>query len=205
MRIKVWLLATALLACAGPAAIAAGADVVALADWPETARLTAARLIEEFGPPDRRERLVWLERGLWKRITLWNTASPYGDPAAGGLKEAVACRVPLGDLGELTDFDKTVRVSQEGTMLSARSASEELNFLKLNLAHEIIEGKMGPSQARADYARTFRLAAAGKSSALLRGLLFSPTPARNSRWPVRIGLGQGSLSRDPLWRNEPGP
>jgi hypothetical protein len=174
-----------------------------IAKWPDYSRLAAAKLIEEYGPADLVEpgRLVWGRRGSWARITVWET-EPSGS-GSGGLEETVAFPVPLGKRPALADFSDTVRASPDGAMLLARSASEELNCLKLNLAREIIDGKADPAQARAVYDRTLRLAASGKRSPLLRGLLFSPTAPRRSFWPVRFGVGHDPALRDPLWSNEP--
>jgi hypothetical protein len=194
------------LICVAPVAI--GADLrrdiperpaaLALADWPQDVRLAAAKLIEEFGSPDRREpdRLVWHKRKPWEEITVWNTASPSGRPSANAIEESVACRVPLEMILPLTAFSRTIRASRDGALLAARSPSEELNYLKLNLSHEIIAGKMSPSQARTAYERTLRLAAAGKDSPLLRGLLFLP-PARRSPGPQALITGPSRASGAP--------
>ena len=187
-------------------AAAPSPEAAVLMGWPEASRLTATMLIEEYGLPDRSDsrRMVWHRRGRWERITLRRASDPPGGPVAPvEIEETVACVVPPDKFPALADFTTAVRVSQYGSMLSARSISEEHNYLKLNLSREIIDGKMGPSEARAVYAKTVGLAAAGKESPQSRALLFSPAPAPQSRWPIRFSLGHDRTLRYPLWQNEP--
>lgn len=149
-------------------------------NWSSVSRLNAAGLIERYGPPDRIEsyRLVWSGKGPWKTLAVWDVA-PYYDSQAGpdDLEGTVAYTVPASRRGALADFGKGLSVSRDGRELSARSSSEELNFLALNLADEIARGLKSPAAARDAYEAALRLRAAGKSSPYLGGLLFQPGPS----------------------------
>jgi len=174
------------------------------AQWPEPSRLAAAQLSERYGPADQIEadRLRWVGRAPWKRITLWMVPL---DSSAGGLDETVALRVAPEQVRELRRFSPQLRVSELGTELSARSDSEEVNRLLLNLAYRIVQGRLDPAAARKSFAKELRLRAAGKESPLMGDLLFRPAPAAGSAWPVRLDLGPEVLPRRPLWRSRPVP
>jgi len=66
----------------------------------------------------------------------------------------------------------------DGPDLAARSNSEELNRLCLNLADDIARGRRTPAEARRFYRRTLSLALSGKSSPYMERLVFPvPEPA----------------------------
>jgi hypothetical protein len=146
-----------------------------IAGWSPASRVTAAGLIEGYGPPDAVAlgALGWKNRGGWKRIVLWDANESAG---AGNLEQTVAYRVPEGRRDALEAFSGRVRVSRDGTELSARSDSEGLNCLALNLADEVGRGVRGPEEARRFYESTVALAAAGKSSRYMQGILFLMRP-----------------------------
>jgi hypothetical protein len=155
--------------------------------WYIHSQLAALKLIEAYGPPDRVEpnRLTWHRRGPWQRIVAWN-AKDYAYPQSEGLdsvEQTVPYAVPADKRAALEAFSGRLRISRDGSELSARGADEALNLLALNLAHEITRGVRGPEEARRFYERTRELAAAGKSSPYMAELFFLkrtdfPTPER---------------------------
>ena len=114
-----------------------------IGEWAEPARLLAAKLIEEYGPPDRVEpsRLVWNDKHLWKKISVWD-GIPGSGPEEGAylLEQTVSYPVPAQKRPDLAAFSDDIRVSGDGAELSARSVSEDRNFLAVNLADEIVQG-----------------------------------------------------------------
>jgi hypothetical protein len=194
-----------LIGCATPGAMAPSSRLsaaqAAIGSWPESSRLSAAVLIDEYGPPDRVEayRLVWNNAGLCRRLPAWPAWSSAGDE---DIECTVAYPVPVEQREALAEFSSRLQVSVDGTELSARSDSEDVNRLTLNLAALIIAG-LDPSEARRSYDNALRLRAAGKTSALTANVLFGPTPEPKSPWPFRLDLSPGTLTRNPLWSNEP--
>lgn len=137
--------------------------------------VTHERMVEKYGPPDRmdEDRLVWENRGPWRRIVVWDELGFFDDSAAGrNIESTVVHPVPADKRGELSSFSKSLRVSEDGGELSARSTSEEHNVLMLNLAEEIVKGRMSAAVARARYLRALQLDAAGKSQPSMRRLQF---------------------------------
>lgn len=141
-------------------------------DW---SNITNNMMVEKYGPPDRVEtlRLVWEDRGPWKRIVVWDELGFLDNNHAGrNIESAIVYPVPADKKEELLAFSSGLHVSADGVELSARSTSEDRNILMLNLADGIVKGRLSVEEARADYLRTLQLAAAGKSQASMRRLGF---------------------------------
>lgn len=141
-------------------------------DW---SNMTNNMMVDKYGPPDRVEtlRLVWEHRGPWKKIVVWDELGFLdNNRAARNIEGTIAYPVPADKVDALVSFSRALHVSADGGELSARSTSEERNFLMLNLADEIVKGRLSPEEARVSYLRTLKLAEAGKSSPSMLRLLF---------------------------------
>lgn len=154
---------------------ALAADIVR--GWRKDSRLTAARLMEEYGPPDALSKngLGWKDKGPWKRIVIWNPAA-FERAADQYLEQTVAYAAPEDRRQALEEFNDKARVIEEGAALTACSNAEALNFLAINLAEEIGQGVREPEPARLFYERSVALAASGKNSPYMQGLLFQQKP-----------------------------
>jgi len=151
--------------------------------WTNFAALTARRLMEEYGPPDEvhADRLVWTNNGPWRRTVVTNEQgvgllAPGADQdiveqAAGyrpNPKQADAAAV------ETSNFDRRVVFDPRRGELSSRATREEYNFLRLNLADDVVHGRMQPNEARDSYASIVTFESSGKTSPYLLGLRFRP-------------------------------
>ena len=171
----------------------------AVADWPETSRITALALIEKYGTPRHAsaDSLTWVGPGNWKRTVL------HRDDSAGGLLEqTVAYRVPEKKVADLQGLEGGVSVDRKREELTVRTDGERTNFLAANLAHEVASGFKTPDQARDFYGRQLRLANAGKSSSYLDSLRFgqkprlptSPFSPYRPDWPTPQSLPDGKYT-----------
>jgi hypothetical protein len=150
-----------------------------LAGWPEYSRMAAEVVRGEYGPPDgvSPDRLVWGRVGVWKRVVVYRSVGGTAlDP--GVLEETVDYAAPSAKWPDLAGFDHGVVYDPLGRELSARSASEESNFLALNLADEIVRDQRTPEDAMRFFDQTVALGYSGKSSPYLQGLLFRPASPR---------------------------
>lgn len=141
-------------------------------DWPDTPRLAARLMIEKYGPPQRIQpgRLDWEARWPWKRISV-DAARPSRP-----LEQVLDYDVPNSRRAALSRFRSGLIVYSEEGELAARSDREELNYLTLNLAHEIAQGARGPAEARLFHDRIRQLSLTGKESPYTQGLLFRIHP-----------------------------
>jgi hypothetical protein len=161
----------------------------AVKDWHPYASASAMKLMDEYGAPDQIEsdRLIWRNTGPWDKITVWDTENFYSAAAGSDdMEQTLGYDVPQDKRADLAAFSDKLAVSDDGRQLSVRGSSEELDFLTLNLANEIVRGVRSPEDARAFYDRIAKLAQAGKSSPYTQRLLFS-----NSR----VMLPRGSEER----------
>ncbi len=175
-----------------------------IADWPEYSKLAAKAMLEKYGPPDeiRPVLLAWSRNGQWLRTLVYKAAlEPVS--ARDILEQSVRYDVPQMKWPALSGLGHGVTYDQVGRKLIVRSASEETNFLVMNLAVEIVQGKRSPAAAWNLCEKILRLQAAGKESPLSQRLLFMPPPATPSRWPFRLRLDSDPMLRNPLWSNEP--
>jgi hypothetical protein len=166
-------LLTALLAGAAPAR----SPEAVIRSWPKPAQTAAKALIEKYGAPQRvgdRE-LVWVDNGPWLRTVAHRDARAGADY----LEQAIAYEAPAEAIAYLRSFSPRVAYDPASKELSARSQSEALNFLALNLADEIARGNRSVESARGFYEKTTALRSAGKSSPYTGGFLFESHPLLN--------------------------
>jgi hypothetical protein len=173
-------LAALLAGCVAPAATPQARlqrTQAIIASWSDSSRLLAARLIQEYGPPDEIGRgwLSWNDKGPWKRTTVWQQSEEYPtDQDGDNLEQVLAYPIAQEQRLALLAFSDKVRASDDGQELAVHADREELDFLALNLAHEILQGRRDPLDAFHFEQRTLRLSAAGKSSPYMQRLLFTP-------------------------------
>lgn len=149
------------------------------AGWSEKPRLAARLLIARYGPPDvvGSSRLVWHGNGPWKRTTVRDLPRPYADHAGeelGVVEQTVAYNMFTEQAPVLAEFSPLLTADAAAMELTCRADREEINFLRLNLANDILLRVITPPDARAAYARILELEGAGKTSPYLLELRFGP-------------------------------
>jgi hypothetical protein len=158
------------------------------ATWPEKTRRLAAQLITKYGPPaEATERQIsWYGNGPWKRTTLYkeevqhNFASPHKNV----LEQTVNYRVPLDKLAPLAQFNGSIVVDRTRGEISSTSDAEDINFLALNVADDLIRGERDAEQARTYYAQIVRARMIKEPEPDLQSLKFKP--AANTADPDEI-------------------
>jgi hypothetical protein len=147
----------------------------AIMNWYTFSQVSALKLIDEYGPPDRIEssQLVWINKGPWEMTAVWN-AEPTDGSNLGpeNLEQTIAYRTTTDQRVALSAFNDKIKANAAGTELSARYSSEELNFLALNLADQVVKGMRDPADAQRFFDLTLKLGAAGRTSLYMQGLLF---------------------------------
>ncbi|MBI3564891.1 MAG: hypothetical protein HY079_06835 [Elusimicrobia bacterium] len=126
--------------------------------WHETSALAARRLVQKYGVPDE----VHYGRGYGRGEDM------------GVIEQTVDYPLDAAQAAAVGRFDPRVRYDAANAALSARSDREEVNVLRLNLADEIAGRGLDPAAAREEFARTLALEQAGKTSAAMLGLRFTP-------------------------------
>jgi hypothetical protein len=138
--------------------------------------MAAQNMIERYGLPDevRPNAVTWFDAGPWKRIEVRNVRPPLVDTEdLGIIEETIAYPLAPSQAASVLLVDSSLAYNAREQQLSASADREELNYLRLNLADEVANGRATPEQARATFARVVDLEQSGKSSPYMRGLLFT--------------------------------
>ncbi len=148
-----------------------------IADWPATPQKVARETIAKYGPPHEAtsSMLVWHANGPWKRTILSRDEVPHEFPMkhTDVLEQSIDYRVPPDRFDELAAYDGSVIVERTKGEMSARCDKEEMNFLALNLAHDVATGKKTVAGAREFYAKTAMAFKQGKKDPYTQGLQFA--------------------------------
>lgn len=150
------------------------------AGWSETPRLAARLLIGRYGPPDLvgSSRMIWHGNGPWKRTIVRDLPRPYAgaaDEELGVIEQAVAYNVTPEQAAGVSPFSPRLTFDSARMEMSSRSDREELNFLRLNLANDVLLGVITVPEASDLFSKTLALEAAGKDAPpYMRGLAFGP-------------------------------
>lgn len=120
--------------------------------WNATAREAAKRMFDKYGAPQEvtANRLVWHDNRPWKSTTVINQDVPHNFPVEHNdvLIQVLAIDVPVDRFTELAQFDGSVTANRTSGELIASCDREENNFVALNLANDLINGKLSVQQAR---------------------------------------------------------
>ena len=137
------------------------------ADWPEAARAAAANMLRKYGPPQEAtdRLLIWRDNGPWKRTVVHRNGADhaFATPHKDVLEQVVEYKVPLNFFNALAVYNGSVLADRTRGELTAHCDKETTNFLALNLAHDIIRGRLTAEQAREAHTSALQELMAGKS------------------------------------------
>lgn len=149
----------------------------AISGWPPKPQEVGREMIQKYGQPDEvtASMLIWNGNGPWKRTILYREEVPHAFPMKHTdlLEQFVDYRVPPDKFDELARYDGSVIVERTKGEISARCDKEDMNFLALNLANDIVTGKRSVENARSFYAKTAMTFKAGKKDPYTQKLQFS--------------------------------
>jgi hypothetical protein len=150
---------------------------------PSQPREAAIKTVQRYGAPDAvmPSRLIWTAKRPWKRVVVNRDTVPHRFPKPHNdlLEEWVAYRVPPERLDDVARFDGSVIAERTKGELGARCDTEEMNYLALNLAHDVITRALDVDAARRTYTEKAAAFMMGTSDPYADGLHF-PIPAGDS-------------------------
>lgn len=149
-----------------------------ITSWPESSRTAATQMVQKYGQPDgiTANRLIWHNKAPWREIVVDREEVPHSfpKPHVDVLLQSVNFRVPPDKFDDLAEYDGSVIAERTKGTLSARCDKEPMNFLALNLAHDVATGKRSVSEARTFYTETAMAAMKGDMRPYTQRLQFSP-------------------------------
>lgn len=153
-----------------------GSAANTIADWPDTPREVANKMIQKYGEPDgvTPSRLVWTNQQPWKEIVVYREEVPHHFPIkhTDVLEQVIDYQVPPDKFDELAEYDGSVIAERTKGTLAARCDKEPMNFLALNLAHDIATDQKTVDEARQFYAQTAKAFMGGKKHPYTQKLQF---------------------------------
>lgn len=208
--VSAWFVA-AMVAAGVTAGVVFGDDVrgkkaapasVDLSAWPKGSADAARTMIRQYGAPDEvtPTMLVWNDNGPWKRtiVSREEVAHDFPVPHTDMVEQFIDYRVPPDKFDELAAYDGSVIVERTKGELSARCGKEAMNFLALNLAVDIIDGKKDVAEARRFYAET-----AQRTMTAMKNK--QPLPAYTSGLLFEVPDGGTADPDQPFKAKEPAP
>ena len=149
-----------------------------LAGWPEATRRLGAQLMTKYGAPAEvtARQATWINSGQWVRTTLYKegAAHNFASPHRNVLEQAVLYKVPVDKLVPLAQFNRSLVVDLARGELVSSADSEELNFLTVNVADDVIKGQRTAEEARIYFAQLVRAKMIKEPERELQRLKFTP-------------------------------
>ena len=173
--------------------------------WPKPSRKAAKDMEQKYGAPAgvTPSQLIWENKGPWKEIVLSKEEVPHDfpKPHTDVLLQSIDYKVPPDKFDELAEYDGSIIVERTKGTMAARCDKEEMNFLALNLAHEIITGNKTVQQARDAYAETMKQVMAGQKPDYTKQLAFQPQQQAGDKdvavLPQQPGEARPAAERQP--------
>ncbi|MBA4136786.1 MAG: hypothetical protein C0518_05665 [Opitutus sp.] len=162
-------------------------------NWNADARQAAQQMYQKYGAPAEvsNERIVWRNVGNVRSIEVRNQEVqhhfPY--PHQDVVRHTIALNVPPEKIAELAQFSGSLIVDRTAGELSARCNTEESNLIALNLANDIVTGRLSADQARSRFTELAQATQQGQRPSYATGLQFSATSA-NTAFPDGPGAAQ---------------
>jgi len=145
--------------------------------WPKPQRDKVNEFIQKFGLPQEvgMGQVTWFNNGPWKRTTIHRHTVEHDSPTAHNdfVASTIDYKVPTHYFGMLADFDGSLYPDRTAGEVTAKCDLEEMNFMALNIMHDMVTGKKNVQQAldvAVEIEKAFRLH--GEKPLYTQGLQF---------------------------------
>jgi hypothetical protein len=157
-------------------------------NWKDTPKDAANKMIDKYGIPEEvtDHRLVWHNKGDFARTMVTNEEIDHDFPMPHKdcLLQSVNYEIPVEKFSDIAEYDGSVITERTKGTMAARCDKEPMNYLALNLAHDVAQGKRSVEDARSFYAETAVAFMKGEKPEYTQKLVFSTnTQAGDSDQP----------------------
>lgn len=147
-----------------------------LDDWPKDHREAVERMTEKYGSPDEAtaSMVIWHNNGPWKKTIIYKEEWDHNFPKSHKdyIEQFINYSPKEEKFDEVAMYDGSVILEKTAGLMSARCDKEPMNFLAINVAHEIMTGKRTVEEAREFFAKTAFETMAGKESEYTQKFVF---------------------------------
>lgn len=127
-----------------------------IGSWKPTPQDVAKKMIAKYGQPQEvtANRLIWHNNGPWKYSELVNEEIAHDFPVSHKdvLRQGINYKIVSDKADELLAYDGSVILERTKGEISARCDKEDANFLAINLADDIANGRRSVEDVRKFYA-----------------------------------------------------
>lgn len=150
--------------------------------WPAAPKQHAKYIIDRYGPPNEATptMLIWHYNGQWKRtiISTDEREHKFPTPHTDYISQFIEYRVPVELFSDIARFDGSVVPNRTTGEVFASCDMEAMNFLSLNLLHDIVNGGTTVEEARRRYADEAAAFAMNRPAPYTEKLQFEPPQRR---------------------------
>ncbi|HET6245181.1 MAG: hypothetical protein H0V01_06405 [Bacteroidetes bacterium] len=144
--------------------------------WKDTPKEAATAMVDKYGVPDEvtNYRLVWHNKGDFAMTMVTNEEIDHNFPMPHKdcLLQSVNYEVPVEKFTDIAKYDGSVVTERTKGTMAARCDKEAANYLALNLANDVAQGKRSVEDARSFYAKTIVSLMKGEKSDYTQKLMF---------------------------------
>ena len=153
-----------------------------IAGWKATPQEVAKKMLAKYGEPQEitTSRLIWHNNGPWKYSELVNEEIPHDFPVPHKdmLYQAISYKVDPDEADELLQYDGSIILERTKGEIAARCDKDEANFLAINLADDVANGRRSVDDTRKFYAESMMaMMKENKKNEYLQGFRFQVAKA----------------------------
>lgn len=125
--------------------------------WPESSALAAKDMIAKYGNPTETtsESLIWRNFAPFKAIIVHKAVYSHRFPLLhqNSLEHIVDYKAPMNKIDDVWRYNGSIVLNRTKGEMSSFADNEAMNILALNLAHNVLTGRMGSEAARVTYGK----------------------------------------------------
>lgn len=144
--------------------------------WPDSAVTAAKEMVVRYGEPTEvtRDSLLWKNVPVFKRIIVHREVYSNRFPLLHQtpLEHVVNYDAKEGRIEDVSEYDGSIVFDRTRGEVSVSGENESMNILSINLAHNIMQGNMTPSQARIENGKETMNYLNGNRTAMTQALQF---------------------------------
>ncbi len=144
--------------------------------WPESSITAAKEMVQKYGEPHEvtSDSLIWRNVAPFKRVIVHKEVYSHRFPLLhqNALEQVVDYHAPTSKIDDVWRYNGSIVLNQTKGEMSSYGESEAMNILGLNLAHQIMTGKMSSDAARVTFGKETMNHLNGKKTAYTQVLSF---------------------------------